>query len=332
MKLYNRKIIIKHIINFSLTLLLLGCGDENLPPGIIASVNDEPVKLHSLQTLLDSRSTFLNLNTDTSFDELRKNYANALGILIANTLVRQELAERGLEPTENELKQTIERIVSDMGEENLESFLEEELLNANDWKEMVKDHLALEIFRNRILLPAIKIEFSEVKGYYQQHQKEFMLPERVKACFLTSENRQEIIDWCADVPQRNYLTDSIAQCVEVKLDEIPQQWNKELKNLKPNACGKIHEEGGEWQSVALLEHQPARIPELPEVYAVVEKILIEPKQTAAFDQWLENKIKSSTILVAPDLQECFALNRTLSHQPESWQNGDAENKTEKNTN
>lgn len=329
MELFKRKSFIKHLISLSLLCLLLGCGDEKLPPGIVASVNNEPVKLHSLQTLLDSRSTFLNLNPDTSFDELRKNYANALGILIANTLVRQELAARGLEPSENEVKQTIERIVSDMGEENLESFLEEELLNANDWKAMVKDHLAVEIFRNHILLPAIKIEFSEVKEYYQQHQKDFMLPERAKACFLTADTRQKIIDWCADVSKRNYLTDDMAQCVEVRLDEVPQPWNKELKNLKPNTCGKIHEEADEWQSVALLEHQPARIPELPEVYAVVEKILIEPKQTAAFDKWLENRIKSSTILVAPELQESLALSRTLPQQSENAQNVESRPKAEK---
>lgn len=294
-------------------LLITACGDEKLPPGVVATVNGEPITLHSVQALLDSRSTALDLQASTSFEEMRCNYGKALGILIATALARQELAARGLAPTENDLDQAIERISSDFGDESLDKFLEEVSLRPEEWRQLMRDHLALEIFRNQILLPAIKIEFQEVRDYYQEHKDEFKLPETIRACFLAAEKRQEIVEWCASVAQRNFEGDAIAQCVEARPEEIPQPWNKELKVLKPLTCGKIYEEEGEWQTVALLERQPARVPELSEVYALVERILLEPKQAAAFERWLDAKLQTAQVMIAPELSRCFLEHGAHQH-------------------
>lgn len=293
------------LIIFYLCCSLMACADDSLAPGVVAKVNGQAITLHEVQTLLDSRSAALGLQANTSFEEMRQNYGRALSMLIANSLVRQELEHRGLAPNDNDLKQAIERIVSDYGDESLEKVLEDASLREEDWRQLMRDHLSLEIFRNQILLPAIKIEFSEVKEYYHTHKNDFMLPETIKTCFLASESRDAIAEWCKNVQERNYIGDSMAQCIETRLEEIPQPWNKEIKSLKKNTCGKIREEDGEWQSVALLERQPARVPELSEVYALIEKILLGPKQQAAFDQWIEQKLNNSKIQIIPELAECL---------------------------
>lgn len=278
-----------------------GCGDDSLKPGVVASVNGEAITLQSLQALLDSRSAALGLQAGMSLEEMREDYGRALNTLIAGALVRQELRERGIAASERDLDLAIERISSDYGEDGLEKFLSDAMLRLEDWRELMRDHLALEIFRNQILLPGIKIDFQEVKNYYQEHKNDFLLPETARTCFLSSGEKDILNEWCRDVSSHNFLEDGVAQCVEVRLDEVPQPWKKELKALKPMSCGKIRQEDGEWQSVALLERQPERVPELSEVYPLVEKILLEPKQAAAFDSWLEQKILKSRVLVAPDL-------------------------------
>lgn len=289
------------------------CSDATLPPGVVATVNGEPITLHAVQTILDSRASGLGLHSDASFEQMRGNYGRALSMLIANALVRQELEKRGLAPLEKDLDQAIERISSDYGDENLNAFLEEVSLRPADWRMLMRDHLALEVFRNQILLPAIKIDFQEVKNYYQEHKKDFLLPETARTCFLSSSSKEELQNWCKDVASHNFMEDAVAQCVEVALSEVPQPWNKELKNLHPMTCGKIHEKDGEWQSLALLERLPERISELSEVYPLVEKILLESKQSAAFDQWLEQKTASARVMMIPAMKDAF-LSKTATHQ------------------
>lgn len=293
------------LLVFYLFWVLGACVDENLPTGVIATVNGEPITLHAVQNLLDSRSAGLGLQSDTTFEEIRRNYGKGLAVLIANTLVRQELESRGIAPSEQDLDLAIERISSDYGEQSLEDTLEDNALRLEDWRQLMRDHLALEVFRNQILLPTIKIEYQEIKNYYQDHKKDFILPETVRVCFLSASQREEIQDWCSKIKNHDFLDDSVAQCVEVTLKEIPQPWNREIKNLKPMNCGIIRDEEGEWQSVALLEKRPERLPELSEVYPLVEKILLEPRQTAAFEQWLEHKSATARVLVAPGMREAL---------------------------
>lgn len=289
-------------------LLLCSCGEDRFPPGVVALVNGEPITLHSVQNLLDSRSMGSVLQSDTSFEELRSDYGRALSMLIATALVRQELEARGIAPEQRDLDQAIERISSDYGDDSLEDFLAEANLRPDDWKQLMRDHLAMEVFRNQVLLPTIKIEFQEIKNYYQEHKKDFVLPETARACFLSSLRREDIQAWCSDVKERKFLDDSVAQCVEVAISEIPQPWNRELKSLQPMSCGKIREEEGEWQSVALLERMPERAPELSEVFPLVEKILLEPRQSAAFEQWLAQKSATAKVLVAPGLIDALPGN------------------------
>lgn len=296
-----------YIVFIFIIIFLSGCNQENAPHGVVATVNGEPITLHTVQTLLDSRSSALRLQSGSTFDEMRAEYGKALSTLITGALVRQELEAKALAPSENDINQAIERIISDYGQENLLEVLDEAYLRPEDWYQLMRDHLALEIFRNQVLLPGIKIEFNEAKNYYKDHKSEFTLPETVKTCFLAAEARETLVEWCKQVGKHDFVNDAVAQCVEVPLSEIPQPWNRELKSLANNTCGKIREEEGEWQAVALLEHNRPRVPELSEVYALVEKILLEPKQTAAFEQWLEKKLENSKIFIAPELQECLVL-------------------------
>lgn len=294
-------------------LAMTACSTEETQPGVIARINGETITLHSLQSLLDSRSSSLRLQSGSTFEEMRATYCSALNSLIITTLARQELDEKSIAPSEGDLNQAIERITSDYGKENIEPYLEDAFLRLEDWRKLMKDHLALEIFRNQILLPGIQIEFDEAKNYYNEHKNEFTLPETLKACFLAASTREVIVDWCKKMSGNDDPEDPVAQCVEVRQEEIPQPWNREFKSLAPKTCGKIREEDGEWQSIALLERNPSRIPELSEVYPLVEKILLEPKQIAAFENWLSNKLASSRIYIAPDLRVCLSEKKLIKN-------------------
>lgn len=285
---------------FLISFLLCACGPD-FPPGTIASVNGEPIHLHYAQALMDSRSSALGIPPRPSVSEMRRNYRDALAILIAHALVRQELAERGLAVSDKDVDEAINGINRDFGDESLADFLADASLRQDEWRRLMRDHIGLEIFTDEILLPAIRIPLAEVRAYYEEHKRDFSLPENSLVCFAGGESRDAVAAWCENAGKKDFEPGPMAQCMEVTAREIPEAWEDDFKKLRPGACGKIIEEGGQWRAIALLARNPAKNLPLSEAYPLIESILIDQKKSAAFDAWLEKKINSSRILVNPEI-------------------------------
>lgn len=281
--------------------LLSGCTEHELPPGTVASVNGELISLHSLQTLLDSRSAALGIQSRVSVAEMQQNYRQALAILIAHTLVRQELAARNMEVSEKELNDAINQIKDDFGEESLSGFLAEAALREEEWRQLMRDHLALKTFTERILQPSIKISLDELRSFYEEHKKEFELPPSALVCYAASDSKSALEAWCRALADREFEPAPMGHCQEVPIADLPLPWQGELTKLKSRSCGKIIEQENQWRVAGIIDKYNARLPELAEVFPIVENAILEQKKLAAFEKWLENKIAKARILGAPAL-------------------------------
>lgn len=282
-------------------LCLCACQEESLPPGTIASVNGEPISLQSAQTLMDSRSAALGIPPRPSVAEARENYRQALAILIAHALARQELAARGLEISEKELNDEIDQIKRDYGDAGFDDFLAEASLREDEWRQLVRDYLVLRAFESRILLPSIKIPLEEAQAYYEEHKESFQLPASVYACQAGASSREALEAWCESLREPEFDPGPAGQCADILPQEIPDPWRDEMKKLKPGSCGKIIETDGQWRVMALIDRYSARTPGLAEVYALVESALLREKKLAAFNDWLTRKMAASKILASPAL-------------------------------
>lgn len=304
-------------------LLLSGCLERRLPEGVMASVNGEPIHLIAVQALMDSRSTSLGIPLRPSLEDMKSRYGGALGTLIVHTLVRQDLARRGLSVTDAALEHAVEQVRADFGPGGLEKFLTDSSLREEDWKALMRDYLAMDIFRKRVLLPAIQISLKEARAYYQEHKAEFLLPGYLDICLATAPDREALTAYCesfgtrfrsqpADTAGIEFsslsaaaTSDSgaLAQCLEVRPDEVPPAWRKELETLKPGSCGQPRQQEGEWRVVALAGRHRGHALDLAEAYPLIEAILLEEKKSVAFGKWLEDSLARSEILVAPELRE-----------------------------
>lgn len=282
-------------------LLLAACRGEALPPGTVASVNGELISLHSLQALLDSRSAALGVPPRPSVSEMRAKYRDALAILIAHALARQELEERGLAPRPEDLTEAISQIKEDYGAESLEGYLADASLREDDWRQLMRDHLALQTFTERVLLPSIRIPLPEVKAYYEEHRGELALPRSLRVCHAAAESAEALEAWCAGLGAADFVPGPLAQCVDITPGDAPDPWREDIKKLKPGACGRIIEQQGQWRVLGLVGRSQPRAPELSEIYGLIEGILLERKKTDAFNHWLERKAAASRILVNPEL-------------------------------
>lgn len=279
---------------------LYGCQESTPPPGTVARINGETISLHAVQALLDSRTQALGIPPRPSVAEMQTRYAQATGILLAHTLVRQELAARGLGVTDAELDAAVAKIKAEYGEAGLESFLAESLLREDEWRQLMRDHLSLEIFSRRVLDPAIRVEREEMRRWYGEHEADFAKPETWRVCLKQGETKASVESWCGQ-SFNGEVNEEGELCQSALPEEVPQPWQQEFRNFKPGRCGKIIESEGSWRTVALIRKEEAKTAKLSEVYPVVEAALLAEKRAAAFDAWLEQRLQQAKIEVMPGL-------------------------------
>lgn len=310
-------------VALALCLLLGGCFESPLPDGVVASINGEPIRLSAVQALMDSRSSSLGIPHRPSLEAMKSRYGGALGTLIVHALVRQDLERRGMAVTDAALEHAIDQVREDFGPGGLEQFLTDSSLREADWMALMRDHLAMETFRKRVLLPGIKVSMAEARAYYEEHKADFVLPGYVDVCFAAAPEKEALAAYCEAFTARYrarpqeaaeadfaalsgaaaHDTGALAQCLEVQPDEVPPPWRREVDALRPGSCGQARRQDGEWRAVALAGRQRGHALDLAEAYPLIEAILLEDKKSAAFGQWLEDSVAASEILVSPELRE-----------------------------
>lgn len=285
---------------------LAACDAQTPPSGVVATVNGEPIYLHSIETLLDSRSSDYTNSPALTLEDIQKNYIRAFGALLAHTLVRQELRQRGIDPDSGASGPGVEDYFKEeMGEEELNAFLAESSIRRDDWERLMRDNQALETFRKQALLPGIKIDPDEIRAYYAEHEEEFQLPVHLRACFLSAPEKASLESMCRS-SDFSALPEPLL-CADMEAADLPPPWHEEAADMRLNACGKIREENGAWQTVVIQSRSKAGSPKLAELYALIERILLEQKEKEAFDKWLAEKAAASSITVSPELNAALAL-------------------------
>lgn len=283
---------------FAAILALWACEEKQPVPGTLAQVNGEAIHLKDVQALVDSRTSAMGLEPRPSVTELQKTYGQAAAILIVHALVRQELAARGLAVSDDELDETITAIKRDYGEDGAGQFLDETPLREDEWRELVRDHLSLRMFQDRILLPSIHVSLDEIRAAHEAHKEQLRQPELWNVCLKAAPEKAEVENWCT----RPYPEIAGPEnCISMSAREIPDPWGKELKKIAVPGCGRILEQEGQWRTVAVLGRTEARLPAMAEIYPLLERIVLEEKKNAAFETWLANKLAASTVRTLPGL-------------------------------
>lgn len=288
-------------------LFLGGCLEGRLPEGVVATVNGDPIYLRTVQALLDGRSAALDTMQRPSLENMKRQYGDALGTLIIYALVNQELRNLQIPVTDSAVESAVAHVRADYGgEEELVRFLAEESLDVNEWRLLMRDHLAMQSFEKRVLLPGIRISLDNVRGYYKKHEAEFNLPETLDICLISAPDRQGVDSFCASFasvgPVREELAGEVLlQCVEAGAAQLPKESQKGLEKLAPGQCLPPRQEGDRWLGLALVRRNAAHVMSVAEAYPLIENILREREKEAAFERWLTAALSRAQVRVNPDL-------------------------------
>lgn len=288
-------------------LLLCACLEARLPEGVVATVNGEPIYLRTVQALLDSRSAALGTVQRPSLENMKRQYGDALGTLIIYTLVRQDLRDLHIPVTDTALEAAVAAIRADYGgEEGLARYLADESLDENEWRLLMRDHLAMQSFEKRILLPGIRISLNDVRAYYKEHEADFALPEILSLCLISAAEPQFIDAFCKTFTsgrpaEKDPPANVLVQCQEVSAAQLPPAWRKKTEKLAPGQCAAPVQEDGRWYGLALTERNAPHIMGMAEAYPLIENILQQQRKDAAFESWLTTALGRAQVRVNPDL-------------------------------
>jgi hypothetical protein len=285
-------------------LLPAGCLQTRLPEGVVAAVNGEPIYLRTVQALLDGRTAASGAWETRSLKVMKSRYGEALGALIVNTLVRQELVRRKNAVSDEDMGQALAAIHADYGEEDFSRILADKSFNETEWRHLLRDHLSVQRFEKNILLPGIRVEQPAVRAYYQKHLEDFNLPETFDVCFASAERKEYLEAYRIAFPDTAYPSGAVSeQCQHILPRNLPPEWEKALSVLGERRCAPSTSGKQGWETLCLKQRQPAGVLSMADAYALIEQQLLEEEKPAAFQRWLETSLATADIRVSPHIKD-----------------------------
>lgn len=308
-------------------LLLTACAEDQDNASIVARVNGEAIPLSDLEYKYDL--LYLDTEEDVSptVERLRADYGRILSELITQKLVMQDLEQRGLAVTDNELKRAENEVRADYPEGAFEEMLVEEYVDLDFWRRQLHARLSMQVFKRQVLRPQVRIELTEAEEYYRQNIQNFYLPQRV-AFLLVRAPGKNLLRKATELLQEGEtpievsakLKEVEAIALKMRADSLPHAWASVLEQLKPGQASGIMSSGeGGFERLILQERSPAKVLELAQAYPLIEEVLLNAKLKEAFNAWLEARVAGSEIIISTQLlpDETIAEGDTLVRDTEA---------------
>lgn len=297
------------VITVAVVMMIAGCG--NTP---VATVDGVKIT-----------ETELNQRLVQSFGE------NVLRSMIDRELLRMAAKEKGIEVTEEELAQEIEKAKSQMGqtpeeiEQNFQQFLAANNLSEEEWKREMEMFLLVQKLERHGIDPTDE----ELRQYFQEHKEEFARPATVSLSQIvvsSREDAQQVLSELdsgdasfADLANRYSLsTDARTPGGELPPMPIEQIGLPQLKEAAQNVpVGEVSdpiEVNGSWLIIKVRDRTPAREASFEaDRDRVLDRYMEEHKHD--YEDILKEQIQKANVnIIDPRFQD---LNEIYTATPES---------------
>lgn len=169
-----------------LALLAPAAGAVEELDRIVLRVNDQIATLHDYRTRLEQRvyqiqradlepSVRQQLAADAPKDVMQE--------LLEELLIVSRARQLGLEPTQQELAESIDQAKRSFGIETDQQFREaltQSGLTETSFREQMKRNIVTRLVMGREVQPRIEIADEELRAFYREHEDRFQVPERLK--------------------------------------------------------------------------------------------------------------------------------------------------------
>lgn len=283
---------------------LVACAENDTEYGVVARVNGDPIHHHDLQYDHELTQSVSGVPT-SSVEVLREEYGRILSTLIVQRLVMQDLTERGLAVTDDELRQAEEAVRADYpDDEAFRDVLEEEFVDLAKWRDQLRARLSMEKFNDFVLRPRVSITSEEAEAYYRENLAEYYLPERFDFYIVRAPSK-ELLDRALELLRGGSAPEDIevglrqvmVRRTRMREDRLPAEWREALAGLSRGQASQVVVDREGFSRFYLVQLLPARVLSPTQAYHMVEKVLIEEKLRREFEAWLQHELAGATIEV-----------------------------------
>ncbi len=307
----------------ALAVLVSGCAPERDEPGVVATVNGRPITLSRLEFVHALKQMGAPGLQNPTVEQLRGEYGDILADMILLELIAQELDDRGLSVTDQDVADVEAEVRRDYPDDAFDAMLIEENIDLDRWREGVRSKLAAERFFRDVLAAGSKVGVQEAAEYYKAHSREFVRPERVRFLLVRAKDRKGTQKLLNQYKKQGGLETgdrdggSVVRELSLRPESLPPAWKKALKGLKPGKASKIGSGGGGAEALVLLERIPEKSLDAAQAYPLVQKALVAQKAREAFAGWVREATKNARIKVSSRLIDSGREARTADRDGEA---------------
>lgn len=288
-------------------------------PGEVATVNGQGISFMELEARRTEIFTGRTAGSEKLDDAaLQEQFRYALNELIEELLVCQYMRGQKLDLPEGAVQTEEERIRADYPEGAFEEMLIERGLSLDLWRQGLYRRLVNEQFLLRVLRPEISITAEEVQQYYRAHSDEFLIPEQWHFLYIVGAERKDvelarkrILEGEDPAAVQKVLLVTIHD-VRMGIDLLPSDLRQALAPLTPGGASAVSESDGEFRAQVLLDTIPASSLDAAEISKRVESSLSEEKMRSIHTDWIQRRLESADIRIAPALLGTMPVNGTGS--------------------
>jgi parvulin-like peptidyl-prolyl isomerase len=288
---------------------LAGCASkiEDKKMAIIATANGDPIYfgdfLNSYQQLKAEQDNISQKNPKV-IEQLK---IRALNESIIMTLIRQAAVKHQLHVSKEQVESRLTSWKDGYPPGGFEEMLKKQNSSENQLKQRIEDQLLIEkitetLFTNESLVPD-----EEVKTYFNQHQKEFIEPERIHGFQIVVPTKEEAEKLRQEILSGKASFESIARARSMSPDsskggdlgffaknEKIEAFN-EAFNLKINSISKPITSRYGVHLLKVVEKKPSKKLSFNEAKSEIVKLLKREKEGKIYKEWLTKLIKDGEI-------------------------------------
>ncbi len=281
-----------------LSLGLGGCFEAEVPANIVATVNGRPIVLKTVQAMQEADMSDLGIFEQFTLHELRAQYGKAIANLIVYELMLQDLESKGILITKEMIDAFEQNVRSDYPDGEFENYFEENAINLDAWREILRYIIALQHFTKEFLRKGFVAPVDEVRSYYEQNKASFTLDENYLLYEAISAKKENLakIKTLEDLLAKK----AILSPYKMRIDKanMPKEWQKRVFKLKENACTEVFSQDKEFIILCLEKHELKKTLSESQAYIYIEEFLAEEYMIDFFESWLKTKLETAEIEVS----------------------------------
>lgn len=158
-----------------------GCTSPPDPNAVILKVGPEEVTVGAFQKSFAAARLSVGGEGQITREALAQIADRVLDEWTEYCLVHQEAVARKVEVAPAEVEQAVLRVKSDYPEGIFERTLRSEGVDEAAWREQIARRVLIAKFVTQAIGPQITIDEGELQTYYQEHIRDYMRPEEVRA-------------------------------------------------------------------------------------------------------------------------------------------------------